>query len=339
MPLTVYFDADADPAALRGRRIGLIGYGNQGRAQALNLRDSGCDVAVGLRPESPSRARALEDGIETGDVGDVVADADLVAVMAPDEAQPNLYATHIAPRLRAGQTLLFCHGFAIHFGLVSPPPDVGVILVAPKGPGLALREAYLRGHGLPGLYAVHQDPDGTARERALAYAHAIGCTRAGVFETSFREETECDLFGEQTVLCGGLSHLVAAAFETLVEAGYDPVMAWFECLYEVKLTADLIHARGIAGMREAISNTAEFGDHLVGPAVVDDHVRERLRDALENIRSGTFARTWMAEYKAGSGALRRSRERQAGAQIDEVGRTVRHAFRLQQEATGSTDQP
>ncbi|MEW6252290.1 MAG: ketol-acid reductoisomerase [Planctomycetota bacterium] len=316
------------PELLRGRRIAVVGYGSQGRAQALNLHDSGCDVVVGLR--AGSAARAAADGLRVADIAKAVGStadgagaANIVMLLIPDEQQPEAYATLIEPHLRPGAYLGFAHGFAIHFRRLVPGPQINVFMVAPKGIGPMVRRQYEAGGGVPALVAVHQDPSGDTRAVALAYAAAIGCGRAGVFETTFREETETDLFSEQAVLCGGLTALIRAGFETLVAAGYAPEVAYFECLHEVKLIAELIHARGIAGMRAMISNTAKYGDVTRGPRVIGPAVRDAMRAVLDDVRSGRFAEEWMAEYAAGSANLRRLLEQDAAHPIEDVGRRLR----------------
>src|SRR3990170_2326345 len=285
MAAKIYYDNDASTEALRGQRIAVLGYGSQGRAHALNLRDSGHEVVVGLRKDSPSWTAAEDDGFTVASINEAVADADLVAVLLPDQHQAKVYAESIEPNLRPGATLMFAHGFSIHYGQVRPPSDNDVVMIAPKAPGPLVRRTFEDNKGTPALIAVHQDASGRATERALAYGRGLGCTRAGVIETTFAEETETDLFGEQAVLCGGTSRLIQAGFETLVEAGYQPEIAYFECLHELKLIVDLLYEGGFAGMRSAISDTAEYGDLTRGRKVVTPEVEAALRGILEDVRS------------------------------------------------------
>lgn len=309
--MRVITEADIDPAPLKGKTVAIIGYGNQGRPQALNLKDSGIEVIVGLRGESPSQDRAKADGIETASLAEAASRADLVMMLVPDETMPAVYR-EIEPHLRHGATLAFSHGLAIRFGFIVPRPDLDVVMVAPKGPGTALRSLFLDGHGMLALYAVAQDTSGSAEATALAYGRAIGCARAGLMKSSFAEECEADLFNEHAVVWGGVPDLLVAGFDTLVEAGFSPEVAYMECVGELKLIAELIEARGIAGMREAISNTAEFGAVLGGPQIVDDGVRERMRQVLADVRSGRFAQMLEDEEAAGypllTAARRRARE-------------------------------
>ncbi|HEX8654701.1 MAG TPA: ketol-acid reductoisomerase [Allosphingosinicella sp.] len=325
--MRVYRDEDADPALVRGRRVAVVGYGNQGRAQALNLRDSGVPVTVGLPEDSASRARAAEDGFDAMTATEASAGADLVAMLCADEDQARIYGEEIAPSLKEGAALLFAHGLNIHFRLIEPRPDLDVILVAPKGPGTALRDEYLRGRGLIALFAIAQDASGGAQTLALSYASAIGSGRVGVLETSFAEECEADLFNEQAVLWGAIPELIHAGFETLVEAGFSPEIAYFECLTEVKLIADLIYERGIAGMREAISNTAEFGALKGGARIVTADTRTEMRRILREVRSGSFVRDLIADAEAGYPKLRASRAKAASHPIEEVGRKLRELNR------------
>ncbi len=307
--------------ALDDAPILLIGYGSQGRAHALNLRDSGLSVAVLVR-SGPSADRARADGFAIAAV-EAIADAELIALLAPDLAQPALYRELIAPRARAGAALLFAHGFNVHYGEIEPRSDLDVILVAPKGPGALVRREFERGRGVPCLVAVHQDASGQARARAYAYAEGLGGTRGGVLETSFGEETETDLFGEQAVLCGGMTELVLAGFETLVEAGYQPEVAYFECLHELKLIVDLLHEGGLARMHRFISETAQYGDLTRGPRIVDAHVRERMRAILREIQDGSFAREWVREHQSGRARYRLLKDRDLAHPIEEVGRRLR----------------
>jgi ketol-acid reductoisomerase len=319
----VYYDADASLEPLRGKTVAVIGYGSQGHAQAGNLRDAGVHVLVGLYRGSPRWERAVADGFEVGTVDEVAAAADFVQVLIPDERQAAVFAEQIRPGLRAGKTLGFSHGFSVHFHQVVPPPDVDVVMVAPKAPGHMFRRLVQAGQGVPGLLAVHQDASGQARERALAYAKGIGCTRAGVIETTFREETESDLFGEQNVLCGGLAALMQAGFETLVAAGYGPEIAYFECVHEMKLIVDLIYEGGLAGMRYSVSDTAEYGDFTNGPRLIDDHVRAAMRESLRRIQTGEFAREWVLENQAGRPVLSAMRAAAAEHPMEQVGRRLR----------------
>lgn len=295
----VYYENDADLEVLKGKKIAIIGFGSQGHAHALNLHDSGLDVVVGLREGSKSREQAESQGLAVANVAEAARSADVIMMLTPDETQRDVYYREIRPNLSAGNALLFAHGFNIHFYQIVPEPDLDVLMVAPKGPGRLVRQMYVEGMGVPALFAVYQDNSGKGRESALAYAKGIGATRAGVLETTFKEETETDLFGEQCVLCGGTTELVKASFETLVEAGYQPEIAYFECLHELKLIVDLIYERGITGMRQAISNTAEYGDMTRGPRIINEDVREEMKYILEEIQSGSFAKEWISENQAG----------------------------------------
>ncbi len=299
MPAKVYTDNDADLGVLQNKTLAVLGFGSQGHAHALNLKDSGCRVIIGLYDGSKSIPVAQEKGFEVVSTAEAVRRADVIMVALPDTKQPAAYEKDIAPNLSAGKTLLFSHGFSIHFKTIVPPKNVNVIMVAPKGPGHIVRRQYTEGKGVPSLIAVYQNPGKDAKEIALAWAKGIGATRAGVLQTSFKEETETDLFGEQTVLCGGLSALVQAGYETLVEAGYQPEMAYFECLHELKLIADLMNEAGISGMRFSVSETAKWGDVSVGPKIIDASVKKRMKAALKDIQSGKFAKGWIAEYKGG----------------------------------------
>ena len=319
----IFYDADANLDSLRGKTIAILGYGSQGHAHALNLKESGLDVVVGLRPDSSSRAAAEAAGLEVADVAEAASRGDVVMVLLPDERQGELWSAEIADGIAEGNLLMFGHGFAIHFGEIEPPPGVDVGMVAPKGPGHLVRRQYEEGKGVPCLMAVHQDATGNARELVLAYASGIGGGRAGVIETTFKDECETDLFGEQAVLCGGASELVQAGFDTLVEAGYDPRLAYFECLHELKLIVDLMYEKGLQGMRFSISNTAEYGDMTRGPRVISEPTREAMRQILADIQSGDFAREWIAENRAGGENFNRLREEAAGAPIEDVGKELR----------------
>jgi ketol-acid reductoisomerase len=316
------YDNDADSKLLDGKTVAIIGYGSQGHAHALNLKDSGVSVVVGLREDSSSVAQAREQGLEVLPVVEAASRGDLVMILAPDELHHQVWED-LRDGIADGNMLLFGHGFSVHYGEVEPPPGVDVALVAPKGPGHLVRRQFTEGSGVPGLIAVQQDATGNARALALAYAKGIGCTRGGVIETSFKDETETDLFGEQAVLCGGASELVQAGFQTLVDAGYDPEMAYFECLHELKLIADLMYEKGLAGMRYSISNTAEYGDYTRGKRVITDETRANMRKILEEIQSGDFAREWIAENRAGQENFKRMRAEQAASQIEDVGGELR----------------
>lgn len=318
----MYYDDDADLRFLDGKTVAIIGYGSQGHAHSLNLKDSGVQVVVGLRPGSSSVAKAEANGLEVLSPVDAASRGDVIMILVPDELHHDVYED-IKDGVATGNMLLFGHGFSIHYGEIVPPEDVDVALVAPKGPGHLVRRQYTEGSGVPGLIAIHQDATGNAKNIALAYAKGIGCTRGGVIETSFREETETDLFGEQAVLCGGTSELVRAGYDTLVEAGYDPRLAYFEVLHELKLIVDLMYEKGIAGMRYSISNTAEYGDITRGRRVVTDETRKAMREILGEIQSGAFAREWIAENRAGQENFKRMREEQAGHQVEVVGRELR----------------
>lgn len=319
----IYYDSDADLERLAGKKIAVIGYGSQGHAHALNLKDSGCQVAVGLREGSRSWATAEEAGLTVMPVAEAAAWADTVMILVPDPVQPALYRQAIAPGLKAGDTLMFAHGFNIRFHQIVPPPDVDVSMVAPKSPGHRLRELYQQGMGTPALLAVYQDASGQAKENALAYAKGIGCTRAGVIETTFAEETETDLFGEQAVLCGGVSALIKAGFETLVEAGYQPEIAYFECLHELKLIVDLIQQGGLTYMRYSVSETAEHGDYTGGRRIVTEETRAEMRRMLAEIQDGTYARSWILENQAGRPFFNTMRQREKEHPIEKVGRELR----------------
>ena len=319
----MFYDDDADLSLLQSRTVAIIGYGSQGHAHALNLKDSGVPVVVGLRSGSASAQKAGEHGLEALEPAEAAARGDVVTMLVPDERHRQVWEGGVAEGIGAGDLLLFGHGFSIHYGEVSPPPDVDVALVAPKGPGHLVRRQFLEGSGVPGLVAVHQDATGNALALTLAYAKGIGCTRAGVIETTFKDETETDLFGEQAVLCGGVTELVRAGYETLVEAGYDPRLAYFECLHELKLIVDLMYEKGIAGMRYSISNTAEYGDMTRGKRVIGEHSRAAMKRLLAEIQSGDFAREWIAENRAGQENFTRMRDEQARHQVEVVGKELR----------------
>ena len=323
MVAQIWYEQDADPALIAGRKVAILGYGSQGHAHALNLRDSGIDVRVGLREGSGSKAKAEAAGLRVLSTADASAEADLIMVLLPDTDQGEIYERDIKPNLSSGDALFFAHGLNIRFGFIKPPEGVDVAMVAPKGPGHLVRRTYEEGGGVPSLVAVHQDASGKARDLALSYAHAIGATRAGVLATTFSEETETDLFGEQVVLCGGLTALVQAGFETLVEAGYQPESAYFECLHELKLIVDLMYEGGIAGMRFSISDTAEYGDLTRGPRVVNAETKAEMKRILGEITSGKFADEWMAEHKGGRQRFNALEEQGKSHQIEQVGAELR----------------
>ena len=323
MTARMYYDADADPAALQGQRIAILGYGSQGHAHALNLRDSGFDVRVGLPEASKSRAAAEAEGLRVLTPAEASAEADVIMVLIPDTRQRQLYDTAIAPHLQPGNMLMFAHGFNIRYELIHPPAGVDVSMVAPKGPGHLVRWTYADGQGVPCLFAVHQDATGTARARTLAYARGIGGTRAGVLETTFAEETETDLFGEQAVLCGGVSSLVKAGFDTLVAAGYQPEIAFFECLHELKLIVDLMYRGGLGYMRYSVSDTAEYGDYTGGPRIITEATREEMRKILREIQDGSYARAWLEENRAGRPWFRKRRAEERAHPLERVGRELR----------------
>jgi ketol-acid reductoisomerase len=319
----MYYDNDADLDLLNGKTVAILGYGSQGHAHSLNLKDSGVDVVVGLRPDSRSVEQARGAGLEVAEIPDAASRGDVVMVLLPDEKHGEVYREQIADGVAPGNLLLFGHGFSIHYGEVEPPAEVDVGLVAPKGPGHLVRRQFTEGSGVPGLIAVQQDASGRARDLALAYAKGIGCTRGGVIETSFKDETETDLFGEQAVLCGGVTELVRAGYETLVDAGYDPRLAYFECLHELKLIVDLMYEKGIQGMRHSISNTAEYGDMTRGRRVVSEETRAEMRKILADIQSGEFAKEWIAENEAGQENFQRMREEAADHEVEKVGSELR----------------
>ena len=320
---TIYYEKDADPSALAGQKVAILGFGSQGHAHALNLRDSGFDVQVGLRAGSSSRQTAEDAGLRVLDTADAVRGADVIMVVVPDTSQAKVYREDIEPNLEQGNMLMFAHGFNIRYETIAPPEGIDVTMIAPKGPGHLVRRTYEQGIGTPALIAVHQDATGNARARALAYAHGIGAARAGVLETTFTEETETDLFGEQAVLCGGASALVQAGFETLVAAGYQPEIAYFECLHELKLIVDLIYEGGLSWMRYSISDTAEYGDYTRGPRVVSDETRAEMRRILDEIQDGRFAKEWIGEADDGFPTFLRLRGQARTSQLEDVGRGLR----------------
>ena len=320
---TLYYEKDADPSLIQGKKVAILGYGSQGHAHALNLMESGVDVRVGLRDGSSSAAKAKEAGLKVTSIAEAAAEADVIMVLLPDTEQKAIYDEHIAPNLKDGDCLMFAHGFNIRYGQIVPPAGVDVAMVAPKGPGHLVRRTYQEGGGVPSLIAVHQDATGTAHALALSYAHANGGTRAGVLDTTFTEETETDLFGEQVVLCGGVTALVTAGFETLVNAGYQPESAYFECLHELKLIVDLMYEQGIAGMRFSISDTAEYGDLTRGPRVITDETRAEMRRILDEIQDGRFAEEWIAENRSGRKRYQALKEAGERHQIEQVGAELR----------------
>jgi ketol-acid reductoisomerase len=321
--ISIYYDKDADLSIIQGKKVAIVGYGSQGHAHALNLKDSGVDVTVALRKSSKSWEKATNAGLKVAEVADAVKAADLVMILAPDQDQRKIYEESVAPNLKKGATLAFAHGFNIHFQLIEPRADLDVIMVAPKGPGHTVRSTYTQGGGVPSLIAIHQNATGNAKAIALSYASANGGGRAGIIETNFREETETDLFGEQAVLCGGASALVQAGFETLVEAGYAPEMAYFECLHELKLIVDLMYEGGISTMRYSISNTAEYGDYVTGPRIVTEETKKEMKRVLTDIQTGKFARDFVLENQAGQPMLKARRRIGAEHQIEEVGARLR----------------
>ncbi len=321
--MKLYTQDDANPAAVKSGPVAVIGYGSQGRAHALNLKNSGCDVIVGVRPGGPSAKRAAEDGLEVASIARAAANARLIAILTPDMSHEQIFNDEIAPELKDGDTLLFAHGFTVLYERVKPPQGVDVVLVAPKGPGDLVRREYERGRGVPCLFAVHQDASGKAKERALAYASLIGGTAAGAIETTFREETETDLFGEQAVLCGGATELVLAGFETLTDAGYKPEVAYYECLHELKLIVDLLYEGGLAKMHEFISETAIYGDLTSGPRIINGETRARMREVLSDIQSGKFARDWVAENQSGKAQYDKMLAADLAHPIEKTGKELR----------------
>jgi ketol-acid reductoisomerase len=319
----MYYDKDADLGLLKGKKIGVIGFGSQGHAHALNLKDSGCDVAVGLYPGSRSWKKVEDSGLRVGTVREVAEASDIIMILTPDQVAREVYEQHIADGLKPGKMVMWAHGFNVHYGQVAAPRDVDVTMVAPKGPGHLVRSVFVSGGGVPALLAIHQNATENAKQVALAYAKGIGATRGGVLETTFKEETETDLFGEQTVLCGGVTSLIKNAYETLVEAGYQPELAYFECMHELKLICDLLYEGGMAYMRYSVSDTAEYGDYTRGPAVIDARVKENMRDVLRQIQDGTFAREWILENQAGRPSFNALRRLNAEHPIEEVGAELR----------------
>src|ERR1700716_3736443 len=338
----MFYDDDADLSLLNGKTVAIIGYGSQGHAHALNLRDSGVKVVVGLHGGSKSNAKAAAAGLKVVPVSDAAKEADVIMVLVPDHIQADLYEKEIAPHMGKGKTLMFAHGFSIHFGQIKPPANVDVTMIAPKAPGHRVRELFTEGVGVPALVAVAQDPSGKALQNALAYARALGCLKAGVIETTFKEETESDLFGEQAVLCGGVSELIRAGFETLVDAGYAPEIAYFECLHEVKLIVDLIYEGGLGYMRYSVSDTAEYGDYTRGPRIVNQQTRDERKRILSEVQSGEFARQWIEENKTGRKKFLAMREAARNQPIEKVGRELREmmTFLKKKKETGvPEDQP
>ena len=323
MPAKVYYDSDADLNVLKGKKVGIIGFGSQGHAHALNLHDSGVDVAVGLYPGSSSWAKVEASGLKVGTVDDVARDSDVIMILVPDQVQKDVYDDHIAPYMEPGRTLMFAHGFNIHFNRIAPPPGVDVSMIAPKGPGHLVRRVYAEGFGVPALVAIEQDATEGALATALAYGKGIGAARAGILATTFREETETDLFGEQTILCGGLTSLIKNAFEVLIEAGYQPESAYFETFHEVKLIVDLMYEGGMAQMRDSISDTAEYGDYTRGPRVCPPEQKVEMKKILAEIQSGAFAKEWILENQAGQPQFRALRRMNAEHPIEEVGAEMR----------------
>lgn len=326
MAVTIYHEADADPSIIQGKKVAVIGYGSQGHAHALNLMDSGVDVRVGLRSGSSSEAAAREAGLNVVSVSQAAKEADLIMILIPDEKQAEVYRAEIEPNLAPGNALAFAHGFNVHYRFITPPADVDVIMIAPKGPGHIVRRQYTEGSGVPDLICVHQDATGTAKDVALSYAWGIGGTRAGVIETTFKNETETDLFGEQAVLCGGVTALITAGFETLVETGYPPEMAYFECYHEMKMIVDLMYESGMHFMRYSISNTAEYGDYYAGPQIIGEESKAAMKRVLERIQDGSFAREFIDDCNAGSPWLLEQRASHAAHQIEETGEGIRSMF-------------
>jgi ketol-acid reductoisomerase len=319
----MYYDADADSGLLTGKTVAIVGYGNQGHAHALNLRDGGTEVVVAEAPGTPGWEQATAAGFAVTDAAEAAARGDIITMLLPEQLHREVFRDSVLPALRSGKTLMFAHGFNVHYGQVVPPEDVDVIMVAPKSPGNLVREMFVQGKGVPALIAVYQDVTGRARDVALAYAKGIGCTRAGVLETTFAQETESDLIGEQCVLCGGVSALIKAGFDTLVEAGYAPELAYFECLNELKLIVDLIYEGGLTHMRNAVSDTAEYGDYVAGPRLIDDHVKDTMREIVKEVQTGTFATQWLLENQAGRPSYTAIKRRESELQIEKVGSELR----------------
>ena len=323
MPAKMFYESDADLGLLEDKTIGIIGYGSQGHAHALNCKDNGLDVMIGLYEGSKSRDKAESDGLRVGTVEETSAESDIVMVLIPDHLQAEVYKNEIQPHMGADKTLMFAHGFNIHYKTITPPENIDVSMVAPKAPGHRMREVFTKGSGVPGLLAIHQDSSGNAHDIGLAYARGVGCTRAGVLTTTFKEETETDLFGEQTILCGGVTALIKAGFETLVEAGYQPESAYFECMHELKLIVDLLYEGGMEYMRYSISDTAEYGDYSRGPVVVDEHVKQNMKQILAQVQDGTFAREWIAENDEGRHRFNQMRKENTEHPIEKVGAELR----------------
>ena len=323
MPAEMFYESDADLGLLEDKTIGIIGYGSQGHAHALNCKDNGLDVMIGLYEGSKSRDKAESDGLRVGTVEETSAESDIVMVLIPDHLQAEVYKNEIQPHMGADKTLMFAHGFNIHYKTIAPPGNIDVSMVAPKAPGHRMREVFTKGSGVPGLLAIHQDSSGNAHDIGLAYARGVGCTRAGGLTTTFKEETETDLFGEQTILCGGVTALIKAGFETLVEAGYQPESAYFECMHELKLIVDLLYEGGMEYMRYSISDTAEYGDYSRGPVVVDEHVKQNMKKILAQVQDGTFAREWIAENDEGRHRFNQMRKENTEHPIEKVGAELR----------------
>ena len=328
----MYYENDADMTLLQGKTVGVIGYGSQGHAHSLNLKDSGVDVMVGLYEGSKSWAKAEAEGLKVALSAEVARDSDIIMMLMPDTAMAEVYGESVGPHMQPGKTLMFAHGFNIHYKTIVPPDAVDVSMVAPKAPGHRMREVFTKGSGVPGLLALHQDVSGDAREIGLAYARGIGCTRAGVLDTTFEEETETDLFGEQTVLCGGVTALIKAAFEVMVEAGYQPESAYFECMHELKLIVDLLYQGGMEYMRYSVSDTAEYGDYSRGPMVIDEHVKDNMKKVLAAVQDGSFAREWIAENDEGRPRFNRLREENAKHPIESVGKELRDMMTFLKDA-------